>query len=103
MMFSMKPTFLQNDAVESQTPTQSATGILTSDARAFLLKLAARFESRRQELLARRRTVQQEIDHGKFPDFLPEKAGIRQGDWKAAAMPKDLCDCPVGITGAGDR
>src|ERR1035441_10239363 len=103
MMFSMTPTFLQNDAVESQTPTQTETGMLTSDARAFLLKLAARFESRRQELLARRRTVQQEIDHGKFPDFLPETAGIRQGDWKAAAIPKDLCDRRVEITGPVER
>src|ERR1035437_5948895 len=103
MMFSMNPTFLQNDAVESQTPTQTETGILTSDARAFLLKLAARFESRRQELLARRRTVQQEIDHGKFPDFLPETAGIRQGDWKVAAIPKDLCDRRVEITGPVER
>src|ERR1035437_8980220 len=103
MMFSMNPTFLQNDAVESQTPTQTETGILTSDARAFLLKLAARFESRRQELLARRRTVQQEIDHGKFPDFLPETVEIRQGDWKVAAIPEDLCDRRVEITGPVER
>jgi malate synthase len=103
MMFSMNPTFLQNDAVESQTPTQTETGIVTSDARAFLLKLAARFESRRQELLARRRTVQQEIDHGKLPDFLPDTVEIRQGDWKVAAIPKDLCDRRVEITGPVER
>jgi hypothetical protein len=31
-------TFLQNDAVESQSPTQAEISILTADARAFLLK-----------------------------------------------------------------
>src|SRR5450631_2879475 len=96
-------TFLQNDAAETQTPTQIETSILTEEARAFLLKLAARFEPRRQELLARRRTVQQEIDNGKLPDFLPETAGIRQGDWKVAAIPKDLLNRRVEITGPVDR
>ncbi len=103
MLPSMNTTFVENDSVRSQTPTQTETGILTSEARAFLLKLAARFEPRRQELLARRRTVQQEIDHGKFPDFLPETAGIRQGDWKVAAIPKDLRDRRVEITGPVER
>jgi len=96
-------TSLQTDAPESQTSTQPETSVLTPEARAFLLKLAARFEPRRQELLARRRTVQQEIDHGKFPDFLPETAGIRQGDWKVAPIPKDLLDRRVEITGPVDR
>ena len=103
MLPSMNTTFVENNSVEGQTPSQTETTILTSDARAFLLKLAARFEPRRQELLARRRTVQQEIDHGKFPDFLPETAGIRQGDWKVAAIPKDLLDRRVEITGPVDR
>jgi malate synthase len=58
--------------------------ILTPDAQAFLSKLAGRFEARRQELLARRRIVQQEINKGKFPDFLPETAEIRRKDWKVA-------------------
>ncbi len=79
------------------------TGILTPEARAFLLKLAARFEPRRQELLARRQTVQQEIDHGKFPDFLPETAEIRRREWKVAPIPKDLLDRRVEITGPVDR
>jgi malate synthase len=95
--------FLQNDGVESQTLNQIETGILTAEARAFLLKLAARFEPRRQELLARRRTLQQEIDNGKFPDFLRETAGIRQSDWKVAPIPKDLRDRRVEITGPVDR
>ncbi len=103
MLPPMNPTFVETNSVESQSPTPTETSILTADARAFLLKLAARFEPRRQELLARRRTVQQEIDHGKFPDFLPETAGIREGDWKVAPIPKDLLDRRVEITGPVDR
>ncbi|MGO9405517.1 MAG: malate synthase A [Terriglobales bacterium] len=99
----MNTTFVENDSVESQIQTPAESGILTSEARAFLLKLAARFEPRRQELLARRRIVQQEIDHGKFPDFLPETAGIRQSEWKVAPIPKDLLDRRVEITGPVDR
>ena len=100
-------TFLQNDAVEKQPSNQPLaqieSSILTPEARAFLLKLAARFEPRRQELLERRRRVQEEIDHGKFPDFLPETAAIREGDWKVAPIPRDLLDRRVEITGPVDR
>jgi malate synthase len=96
-------TILPNDAADTQTQTQIEAGVLTADARAFLLKLAARFEPRRQELLARRQTVQQEIDHGKLPDFLPETAEIRQSEWKVAPIPKDLLDRRVEITGPVDR
>src|ERR1700686_3461761 len=95
-------TFLENPA-ESQTPAQKEAGIFTPEAQVFLSKLAAAFEPRRQELLARRRTVQQDIDNGKLPDFLPETAGIRQGDWKMAPIPKDLRDRRVEITGPVDR
>src|ERR1700726_1118260 len=104
MMLTMNVmTFLQNDAAEHQTPSQMETGILTPEARAFLLKLGAAFEPRRRELLARRRTVQQDIDNGKLPDFLPETAGIRQSDWKVAPIPRDLRDRRVEITGPVDR
>jgi len=96
----MKATIvLENNVVESQTQA----GILTPEAQAFLSKLAARFEPRRQELLTRRRTEQQEIDHGKFPDFLPETTEIRQSEWKVAPIPKDLLDRRVEITGPVDR
>ena len=77
--------------------------ILSSEARAFLTELARNFEPRRQELLARRRARQKEIDAGKLPDFLPETAAIRQGDWKVAPIPKDLLDRRVEITGPVER
>ena len=94
-----------SSSVDSQalTAKQIESGVLTAEAKGFLLKLAARFESRRQELLARRRTVQQGIDQGKSPQFLPETAEIRQSEWKVAPIPKDLLDRRVEITGPVDR
>jgi malate synthase len=84
-----------------QNPAQ--TEILTPDATAFVSKLAEKFECSRQELLARRRVVQQEIEAGKMPDFLPETASVRRSDWKIAPIPKDLLDRRVEITGPVDR
>jgi malate synthase len=83
--------------------TTAESELLTPNATAFLLALADKFESRRQELLARRRIVQQEIDAGKMPDFLPETAAIRESDWRVAPIPKDLLDRRVEITGPVDR
>jgi malate synthase len=89
--------------IESQSCAQKQTDILTPEAQAFLTKLAAEFEPRRQELLARRQVVQEEIDHGKLPEFLSETAEIRERDWKVASIPKDLLDRRVEITGPVDR
>jgi len=77
--------------------------ILNPEARSFLVDLARNFEKRRQELLARRRVRQQEIDAGQLPDFLPETAQIRRDDWIVAPIPKDLLDRRVEITGPVDR
>jgi malate synthase len=77
--------------------------ILNSEARSFLTDLARTFEKRRQELLARRRVRQQDIDAGKLPDFLPETAAIREADWTVAPTPSDLLDRRVEITGPVDR
>ncbi len=61
------------------------------------------FNSTRQELLEERKIRQSEIDAGHMPDFLTETEHIRQGDWKIAAMPDDLQDRRVEITGPVDR
>jgi malate synthase len=77
--------------------------ILTSEASSFLIELAQKFEKRRQELLARRRLRQRDIDAGQLPDFLPETAAIRDAEWTVAPIPKDLLDRRVEITGPVDR
>src|SRR5207302_2240998 len=77
--------------------------ILTPDALDFIAKLHRQFESRRQELLARRAARQREFDDGKLPHFLPETRQVRENDWKIAAQPKDMLDRRVEITGPTDR
>jgi len=77
--------------------------ILTPDALALIAKLARTFEPRRQELLAARTARATEIDAGVRPDFLPETAHIRAGDWKIAPIPKKLECRRVEITGPVDR
>jgi malate synthase len=79
------------------------TQVLTPEARTFLVKLAQEFESRRQELLARRGIRQRDIDAGEMPDFLPETAHIRAQEWTVAPIPRDLLDRRVEITGPVER
>lgn len=78
--------------------------ILRPEAVGFLADLARRFTARRNELLAARETRQAAIDGGHLPDFLPETAAIRdEPSWRVAAVPADLQDRRVEITGPTDR
>ena len=77
--------------------------ILTPEAVEFLGVLSAAFEHRRQELLARRKQRQDEVDAGHLPDFLPSTAAIRSQQWTVAPIPADLTDRRVEITGPVDR
>jgi malate synthase len=77
--------------------------ILSHDACSFLIDLARNFEAQRQDLMARRRVRQQEIDAGQLPTFLPETRAIRETEWTVARIPDDLLDRRVEITGPVDR
>ena len=77
--------------------------ILTPEALRFVARLAAEFDSRRQDLLALRRVRQAELDAGHFPDFLAETTEIRLSEWTVAPIPRDLTDRRVEITGPVDR
>src|SRR5207248_7294449 len=77
--------------------------ILNPEALGFLAKLHRAFESRRQQLLARRVQVQAELDRGRLPDFLSETKELRAGDWQVGPTPPDLLDRRVEITGPVDR
>jgi len=77
--------------------------ILTREAVEFVATLARRFAPRRDEVLARRRVRQSEIDGGATPDFLAATRDIREGSWRIAPVPADLLDRRVEITGPVDR
>ncbi len=77
--------------------------ILSDEAVRFVAELARRFGAPVEALLARRTARQSAIDGGLLPDFLPETRSIRDSDWQVAAVPADLQDRRVEITGPADR
>jgi malate synthase len=77
--------------------------ILTTEALALVAKLTRAFEPRRQELLAARVERAKRLDAGERPDFLPETAHIRAGDWTIAPIPAALECRRVEITGPVER
>jgi malate synthase len=77
--------------------------VLTPLALQLLASLHRRFNPRRLELLQARVQRQRRLDAGELPDFLPETAAVRAGDWRIAAVPADLLDRRVEITGPVER
>ncbi len=77
--------------------------IVSSEAVAFVAKLAREYTGRVHELLQKREERQERFDAGEAPDFLQETKDVREGDWKVAAVPADLRERRVEITGPPDR
>jgi len=77
--------------------------IITKEALEFLSALHIRFNSKRLQLLERRKLQQKEFDKGKLPEFPRETKNIRESDWKVISIPNDLLDRRVEITGPVDR
>ncbi|HEX3290772.1 MAG TPA: malate synthase A [Gaiella sp.] len=80
-----------------------ADDVLTPDAVAFLTDLEREFGERRRELLARRGERLERLAGGELPDFLPETADVRAGDWHISPFPDEIADRRVEITGPVDR
>ena len=77
--------------------------ILVPEAMELVAKLHREFDARRVELLAAREERQARLDGGERPDFLPETADVRAGDWTVAPVPADMQDRRTEITGPVDR
>lgn len=77
--------------------------LLTPEAIAFLHALVERFTAQREDLLAIRQQRQQRYDEGELPGFDMETNSIREGEWRIRAIPQDLRDRRVEITGPPDR
>ena len=77
--------------------------VLSEDAKAFLIALHEKFNSKRLGLLEGREIQQTYFDKGGFPDFPSETKSIREESWVAAPVPNDLQDRRVEITGPVDR
>ncbi len=81
----------------------TADDVLTAEAVAFLTDLEREFGEQRRELLARRVERLRRLGDGELPDFLPETASVRAGDWRIAPFPAEIADRRVEITGPVDR
>jgi malate synthase len=92
-----------NDVQVIGPAVEGSETILTPDALAFLAGLHRTFDARRLELLAARAKRQAELDAGTLPDFLPDTADVRAGDWSVDPAPADLQDRRVEITGPTER
>lgn len=79
------------------------SNLLTEEATQFLVALHREFNDRRMLLLERREQEQNLFDNGHFPKFPIETKNIRNSNWTAAPIPKDLLDRRVEITGPVDR
>jgi malate synthase len=77
--------------------------VLTPEARDFLDELERTFGERRRALLARRAERLERLHAGELPDFLPETADVRAGDWRVAPTPDEIANRRVEITGPVDR
>jgi malate synthase len=77
--------------------------IMAPEAVRFVTDLEKRFGAERRRLLGLRTERQRRIDAGERPDFLAETRGIRESEWTAPALPSDLQDRRVEITGPTDR
>src|SRR5437762_6246548 len=83
--------------------TAEYSEILTPGALRFAATLQRAFGGCRTELLGKRASRQADFDAGKLPDFLSETRSIRESTWTCAAVPSDLHDRRVEITGPVDR
>ncbi|MBA6155351.1 malate synthase A [Tenacibaculum sp. S7007] len=77
--------------------------VLTDEAKAFLIRLHEKFDAERYQLLEERVIEQAYFDAGYYPSFPEETKAVRESDWKCAALPKDLLDRRVEITGPVER
>jgi malate synthase len=85
--------------IAEPSEVEGAAEVLTEAALEFLAELHERFDGRRQDLLGAREERQDRFDAGELPDFPPETAEIRESEWSVGAIPHDLLDRRVEITG----
>jgi malate synthase len=77
--------------------------VLSPDALEFVAELQGEFGDRRAELLRARAERRRRLAEGEMFDFLPRTREVRQGDWRVAAVPPDMQQRWVEITGPTER
>ena len=95
----MNPVIAQSRIVAEPSRVRGADEVLTESALEFLSELHERFDTRRRDLLERRAERQHRFDAGELPDFPEDTREIREAEWTVGAIPADLLDRRVEITG----
>lgn len=85
------------------SPSEAANAILTTDCLRFVGTLCAKYEGRRQALLAARVARAIALDGGAIPSFVKDHPASQDDTWKCASVPADIQDRRVEITGPVDR
>src|SRR5437868_8390264 len=78
---------------------RGADEVLSESALEFLAELHDRFDLRRRALLGARQERRTQFDAGELPDFPDDRRDIRESEWTVSAIPADLLDRRVEITG----
>src|SRR5579884_713002 len=93
-------TVLERPRVIAEHSSLDGAGeILCEAALNFVAELHEQFDKRRRELLHARLERQERLDSGELPDFSNETRAIRESEWSIGAIPLDLLDRRVEITG----
>ena len=96
--------FTAVQGVEVRGPhLERADEILTAEALALVAELERELRDERDACLARREERAARLAAGESFDFLPETREVREGDWRVAAVPAELQDRRVEITGPPER
>jgi malate synthase len=77
--------------------------IVSEAALEWVARLQRAFDPRRRELLAARAARQARLSAGELLDFAADTEHVREGDWQVGAIPDDLRDRRVEITGPTER
>jgi malate synthase len=84
-------------------PSPEQLAVLSPAALAFVAELSQQFAPRVSELLARRSARKERLARGEKLGFLRETASVRSANWQVAALPGELHDRRVEITGPVER
>ncbi|MEQ7874079.1 malate synthase A [Sphingomonas sp. ASV193] len=95
----MSETIDRPRAVAAVSGIARAGEVLTDSALGLVAELHDRFDARRRDLLDARRARQERYAAGHRPDFRDDTADIRESGWTIGAIPADLTDRRVEITG----
>jgi malate synthase len=85
------------------TLTPEFQEIITPEALQFVEQIERTFGQRRRELIEARAERQKKLDAGEWPQFRPDTAEVRAGNWKVGHIPPDLQSRHVEITGPTER